>query len=279
MQHTASRAMFPEWADCRSAVVGWGTYMALVAVYCVFHTVIVRAAPVDLADSALWPLREWGVWLLLTPLLCAGLRAAQAAAPDRRAAGWRCTALCAAVLAATLACRVGLDVLEGARAAASVVHFLPRHATALALVVLAWRLRAGRARDRQAPQATPAGAAAARALPISATLLVSQGRHERLIRVGEIDVVSAAGNYVDIRCGEAVFLLRSSLTQMEQALPAEHFTRVHRSHLVNLDSLQHIVRMPAGNGSVVVRGGHAVPMSKKYRSLLKASCTVPVIDG
>src|SRR5690606_11981664 len=86
--------------------------------------------------------------------------------------------------------------------------------------------------------------------------------------------VSAAGNYVDIRCGDAVYLLRSSLRQMEDALPRGRFVRVHRSHLVNTGSLLHMTRTAAGNGSVVVRGGHVVPMSKKYRSLLKSSCGV-----
>lgn len=277
MRPTAARALFPAWADCTGAVVGWGTYMALVAVYCVLHTAIVQVAPVDLSNSVVWPVREWGMWLLLTPPLCAGLRAVRAATPDRATAACRYAMLCAVVLAAALACRVGLDVVEGADLASSLVHFLPRHAAALALVVLAWQLWGARAGVEAASSGGPDGAAGP--LPTPATLLVSQGRHERLIRVAEIDVVSAAGNYVDIRCGADVFLLRSSLRQIEQALPPGQFVRVHRSHLVNLDSLQHVVRSPAGNGSVVVRGGHAVPMSKKYRSLLKASCSVSANDG
>ena len=279
MAQTAGAALMPAWNDCRRSFIGWGAYMGLIAVYCVLHTAIVESAPVDLADSAAWPLREWGMWLLLTPLLWAGFRRAQAKAGVSRSAAWRHGALCAAALCLALACRVGLDVLEGARAASSLVHFLPRHATALALVVLAWQL-AGRREDRELvrtaissePEPDPAPA-------MSATLLVSQGRRERLVQLYEIDVVSAAGNYVDIRCGDEVYLLRSTLTQLERTLPPGQFVRVHRSHLVNLSSLQHMTRTPAGNGSVVVRGGHVVPMSKKYRSVLKASCAIPAIDA
>lgn len=278
MEQTASRALLPAWSDCRASFIGWGAYMGVLVVYCVLYTAIVEAAPVDLADSAVWPVREWGIWLALTPLVCAGLRALHEAAAARRRVAWRYGALCAAALGAALACRVGLDVLEGASPAASLVYFLPRHATALALVVLAWRLIERREGGEDAAVGTPVDHGSP-PLALSATLLVSQGRQERLVRVGEIDVVSAAGNYVDIRCGDAVYLLRSSLRQMEDALPRGRFVRVHRSHLVNTGSLLHMTRTAAGNGSVVVRGGHVVPMSKKYRSLLKSSCSVRAIDA
>lgn len=273
MQQIANRMFSPRWADCRAALIGWGACMGLLAGYCALYTAYVQAAPVDLADAALWPVREWGTWLVLGPLVCAALRALHASAPGRPALARGYVVLCTTALGIALGCRVGLDVLDGARFPSSVVYFLPRHATALALVVLAWHL--WRRPAAVGASAMPEPDVVAGRLPPSGTLLVSQGRQERLIRVGDIDVVSAAGNYVDIRCGDAVYLLRSPLRQLEETLAPGQFVRVHRSHLVNVGSILRISRTAAGNGEVVVRGGHSVPMSKKYRSLLKASCALP----
>src|SRR5690606_15098728 len=100
MEQTASRALLPAWSDCRASFIGWGAYMGVLVVYCVLYTAIVEAAPVDLADSAVWPVREWGIWLALTPLVCAGLRALHEAAAARRRVAWRYGALCAAALGA-----------------------------------------------------------------------------------------------------------------------------------------------------------------------------------
>jgi len=286
MQQTAGRMSSTLWSDCRASLVGWGAYIGVVVGYCALYTIFVEAAQVDLMQAAAWPLREWGGWLALTPLVCAGLRALHAASPGRRAMACRYVLLGGGALVVTLGCRVGLDVLDGGHPVSSLVYFLPRHAAALALVVLAWHVLGRRGRDvppvspsvAQPPGPAP-GIAPDDALPMPGTLLVSQGRQERLIQVRDIDVVSAAGNYVDIRCGDTTYLLRASLTQLEQALPPGHFVRVHRSHLVNVASIAHMSRTAAGNGQVRVRGGHEVPMSKKYRALLKASCTIPAADA
>src|SRR5690606_39747472 len=95
--------------------------------------------------------------------------------------------LCAAALGAALACRVGLDVLEGASPAASLVYFLPRHATALALVVLAWRLIERREGGEDTIVGTPVDHGSP-PLALSATLRSEERRQERLVRVGEIEI-------------------------------------------------------------------------------------------
>src|SRR5690606_3260967 len=130
-------------------------------------------------------------------------------------------------IAIALIYRVTIDVYGGADLAASVVYFFPKHATALALVVLAWHL--ARKTERAATNTVTVDPAQSSpdSLSISDTLLVSTGQHESIIRIAEIEVISAAGNYVDILCKGSVYLLRSSLKQLEDTLPA-HFVRVHR---------------------------------------------------
>lgn len=293
----------PQWAirpsDCKTTFIGWGAYMSYLAIYCLLYTGVVESAPIELAASFLWVLREWGIWLVLTPLVCTGLRALHTSTRNYTQLARLYVLLSMAVLGVALSYRVTLDVYGGAGLAASVIYFFPKYATAFILVVLAWHLtETKRAESEGAPalsatdaapspsqpdtfiSANPVSGASIPGASISGTLLVSTGQHETLIRIEEIDVLSAAGNYVDIHCKNNVYLLRSSLKQLEETLPAQQFVRVHRSHLVNLDALLYITRTAAGNGSVALRGGQQVPISKKYRTALKQTASaVPEIPA
>src|SRR5690606_25329265 len=282
MLQTAIPGLSIDRTDCKASFIGWGAYMSYLAIYCLLYTGVVESAPIELAESFIWVVREWGIWLVLTPLVFTALRALHTSTSVRKLSeiGRLYTSLGISVLAIALIYRVGIDFYGGADPAAGAVYFFPKPATALALIVLAWHLARKTERTHtdintaETAQATPDFRSESKNLPVSETLLVSKGQHESLIRIDEIDVISAAGNYVDIRCNDTVYLLRSSLKQLEDSLPAHTFVRVHRSHLVNLGSLSHITKTAAGNGSVVMRGGHLVPISKKYRAALKkTSCS------
>ena len=245
--------------------------MSYLAIYCLLYTGVVESAPIELAESFIWVLREWGVWLVLTPLIFTVLRVLNNSTLKRSFAttAQLYTLLGVVALAIALTYRVTIYVYGGAEIAASAVYFFPKYAAALAMIVLAWHL-AYKTRRKDISNTVPEiTQAVAECKP--ATLLVHKGQHESLIRIDDIDVVSAAGNYVDIRSKDNVYLLRSSLKQLEETLPTQQFVRVHRSHLVNVSSLLHISKTSAGNGSVVVHGGYVVPISKKYRSVLKKS--------
>lgn len=269
MLQTAIPRLSIEPTDCKVSFIGWGAYMCYLAIYCLLYTGVVESAPIEFAESFMWVLREWGIWLLLTPLVFTALRTLHAPGSIHKFSATRYALLGVLVLAIALTYRVGIDVYEGADLAASAVYFFPKHATALVLIVLAWHLARKTERAATNTLTSDATPVSPGAQSICDTLLVSTGQHETLIRVDDIDVISAAGNYVDIRRNDKVYLLRSSLKQLEDTLPAHQFVRVHRSHLVNLSSLLHMTKTAAGNGSIVMRGGHVVPISKKYRSALK----------
>ncbi|MDQ2076091.1 LytTR family DNA-binding domain-containing protein [Marinimicrobium sp. ABcell2] len=239
--------------------------MSYLAIYCLAYTAWVEAAPIDIVDAIIWVIREWGLWLLLTPVLSTALRAHH----QKPSLSWSAHAQFYGVgamlaVALTLGSRVTLDVLEGAEAFTSFIYFLPRHLTAFAIVVLVWQViyRPHPARQRKAAVAPQPAA-------LCHSLLVFQGKRECLVKVESIDALSAAGNYVDIFCGQEQYLVRSSLKQLQQRLPADSFVQVHRSHLVNIGAIEQIVVQPAGNGTVVLRSDQQIPMSKGYRAQLK----------
>src|SRR5690606_24471297 len=150
MLHRAIPQLPIRRSDCKTAVIGWGTYMSYLAIYCLLYTGVVESAPIELAASFLWVLREWGIWLVLTPLVCTGLRALHTSTRNYTQLARLYVLLSMAVLGVALSYRVTLDVYGGAGLAASVIYFFPKYATAFILVVLAWHLtEIGRASCRE----------------------------------------------------------------------------------------------------------------------------------
>jgi DNA-binding LytR/AlgR family response regulator len=176
---------------------------------------------------------------------------------------------------------VAIDLLTNARdAASSLMIFLPRYVVVVGVVYLIWHvfLRERRAITEtleatpppMTEDATPVPEIARELAPeLPTTLLVSKGADQCLIQISRIECVSAAGNYVEIIERGQRYLMRTTLKQVEDRLPADDFIRIHRSHLVRRDEIDRIKSQPSGNGTVQLRGGQVLPMSKKHKQALQ----------
>jgi len=69
-------------------------------------------------------------------------------------------------------------------------------------------------------------------------LFVKNGRSEIVpVRVADIVRFVGADDYVEVFANSAAFLVKLTLTELEKRLDPEHFRRIHRSAIVNLDHL------------------------------------------
>lgn len=69
-------------------------------------------------------------------------------------------------------------------------------------------------------------------------LFVKNGRGEIVpVRVADIVRFVGADDYVEIFANRAAFLVRLTLSELEKRLDPQHFRRIHRSAIVNLDHL------------------------------------------
>ena len=64
--------------------------------------------------------------------------------------------------------------------------------------------------------------------------------------------------------------LRSTMAAIEARLPAAHFVRVHRSYMVNVDSVEEIEPTDGGDARLKMKDGSIVPCSRRYRDNLRA---------
>lgn len=99
-------------------------------------------------------------------------------------------------------------------------------------------------------------------------LVIRDGAKELLLPTSSILWIEAADYYSSIHVTGHTYLLRESLTDLSQKLDPALFLRVHRSVIVNLNYVTEIYREGQEEGTVVLRSGQRLRMSKAGRQEL-----------
>ncbi len=100
-------------------------------------------------------------------------------------------------------------------------------------------------------------------------LVIKSGGATRFIRVTEIDWIEAAGVYVNLHLGNKELLYRAALADLAERLDPARFIRVHRSTIVNIESILQLEPISHGEFDVVLKGGARTRISRTYRSQLE----------
>lgn len=90
-----------------------------------------------------------------------------------------------------------------------------------------------------------------------------------LVRVTDIDWIEGAGVYVNLHVAGRPILHRASLNELAEKLDPERFVRVHRSSIVNIDSILRMEQISHGEFDVVLKHGGQTRVSRTYRALLE----------
>ena len=85
-----------------------------------------------------------------------------------------------------------------------------------------------------------------------------------LLDPGDVDWVTADGDYVRIASGTRTFLMRETLTAMSERLTAPRFLRIHRSTIVNVEHIRELAPLPNRDYVVVMRDGTRLRASRTY---------------
>ena len=151
------RRVLPEPGDFVASLVCWGAYILLLTTYCSLYQLIVDATRPDFVGSFVVVCRNWGVWLLTTPLVFQAWRKLSGHHGEALNTHLRFVAI---VLAISVAVPVTIDLHTQERSAAtSLMIFLPRYLATMLIVYMIWHTFVRRhlpaAADSQAIDATP----------------------------------------------------------------------------------------------------------------------------
>ena len=136
-----------------------------------------------------------------------------------------------------------------------------------------------RVRDRRAPrhgdQQLPALLRDLRdAHRYPSRVAVRAGDKYVVVKWAEVDWIEAADNYVSLHVGAREFLLRDTLASIEQQLDPEHFVRIHRSAIVQLDRIVELRPATHGDVQVTLRNGVCLVLSRTWRERIERLCPI-----
>jgi two-component system, LytTR family, response regulator len=139
------------------------------------------------------------------------------------------------------------------------------------------RLALARVRQRLAARAAAAGAerirqavrqAQAADRPLTRLLVRTTNGAARLLCLSDVDWIEVQENYVRLHTGDDSYLVRGTLAGLEERLDPDHFVRVHRSHIVNLESIRELHPWSHGDWRIVLHCGRELSLSRRFRDRL-----------
>lgn len=255
------RLSLPHKALLASAV-GWSFALGVSVMYCFLYMRYVNSRQESLTESVVWFFQEYGFWIILTPILLVGLSYF-----SRQQQMGRFWLLVVASLFGSIAFRLSLDFYlnPNAKFLSSLVYFTPSNAIITLLVVLAWAL-ASRQVEHRPPKTNPVRSEeieTSKSETSVESLVAYKGNKSVSVSINTIQIVSAAGNYVELHCADNQYLLRSTMKELEEQLNPYNFIRVHRSHLVNPTAIASVQA-----DTLVLNSGTKLTISQRYRKNL-----------
>ena len=120
------------------------------------------------------------------------------------------------------------------------------------------------ARMKESPDPSPAGERARSSFssgPLT-RLFVRHGDRIVPIPVEGIRRIQAQGDYAEVHAAEGTYLLHVTLAELAARLDPARFRQVHRSHIVNLDAVQHMRPFDDRRLAITLRDGSVIVASR-----------------
>ena len=99
-------------------------------------------------------------------------------------------------------------------------------------------------------------------------IMVKRGSRFFFVKPNKIMYISADEKYVKLHTPEDAYLIRETMSRMEQHLDPAKFARIHRSYIVNIDFIKEIQPWSHGDYIVILKNGQKLNLSRRYSDRL-----------
>lgn len=96
-------------------------------------------------------------------------------------------------------------------------------------------------------------------------LLVRSNGSLLFLNATEIHWIEAKGKYSCLHCGPNLYPVRAGIQSLEGELDPESFIRIHRSYMVNIDSIRELKPWLKGEYRVILSDGTELTWSRNYK--------------
>ena len=252
--------------------IGWLVFMSVLCINCMVHSLFIIKEPINLIASIIWPIKQWGIWVLITPFILHMLKSRHKL-PLSSVAFY--LLLSSATLSLSLTFVVAIEVSGGEISLAhSLFSHWSNHTVTFIIIVLLWHLKdlfsltSSSVKSSQEPTQV-------RTTTHAQALSIEVEDCEQLIPFSEILFIRAAGNYMEVITTNKSHLTRSTLKQLHDTLPQDMFVKCHRSYLVNITHISKLKNHAPGHASAQLSNNDVIPVSKSQRRTIRTLLTRP----
>jgi two-component system LytT family response regulator len=107
-------------------------------------------------------------------------------------------------------------------------------------------------------------------LELNDRLFIKSGARWSFLSIASIRWIASAGDFTELHTAEGQFLLSTSMREWEARLPVQHFLRIHRSTIVQLDCVESVEEYSPQTFHVFLKGSpKPLPMSRRQAMRLR----------
>jgi len=100
-------------------------------------------------------------------------------------------------------------------------------------------------------------------------LLIKSAGRIFFVKTSEIIRIKAAGKYLEIMLADQELTTRQTMNEIESKLDPNHFLRIHRSTIINLDQIKEMQHWYKGDYIFILQNGEKFTSSSSYRKNLE----------
>ena len=115
---------------------------------------------------------------------------------------------------------------------------------------------------RQMPPATELAASARTPGQQLDRIVIKDGTRVHILALAKIEYFEAQDDYVAVHSGGKAYLKQQTLSAIERGLDPQRFVRVHRSYVVNVESIERGEPITRDSRVAVLRDGTRIPVSQ-----------------
>jgi two-component system LytT family response regulator len=100
-------------------------------------------------------------------------------------------------------------------------------------------------------------------------LVIKNGGRVFFLHVQDVYCIEAEGNYVRVYDNQKGYLLRETISSLEEQLDPKQFLRIHRSAIVKIDRIKEMQPWFHGEYRIIMENGKQLALSRNYRANLQ----------
>ncbi|SMF57507.1 Response regulator of the LytR/AlgR family [Alteromonadaceae bacterium Bs31] len=231
--------------------------------YCYVYALLVPGNYAStLAGSLSCVSRDWALWLLCAPVIIAlALRRDVQSKSGKR----QILFLLIGVTLFLGSVRMLLEYYtnENAKWLSILLDYTPRYLfiTAFFLLLALFLAFKQRVNEGLHSQSNAEQGVATKPSTSLSTLVVFKGDSRKLVAAESVEAIHACGNYLELKIDAESYLMRNTMSKVEQELSGIGFARIHRSHMINLNCLD---RVCTRKMEAYMHNGETLKIGRKY---------------